>query len=98
MYCINGLVPGSQPISAESTDAMVHPDDLEQVMQLKKQAFKSPGFYNLVHRIVNPDGRIKYVRHRFESIAGEDGTIVRVHGTLQDITQQMEDQKNAGSE
>src|SRR3712207_7016044 len=30
-----------------------------------------------------------YVAHRFESVADEAGVIVRVHGTVQDITEQV---------
>jgi PAS domain S-box-containing protein len=88
LYRINGMEPQSEVITVDRIDAFIHPDDLEGLQKIKEQSFIDPGPYRHIHRIVNPDGRIKFVRHQFESIANSEGRVIRVHGTLQDITDQ----------
>lgn len=89
MYRINGMVPQSRVITVDFTDTLIHPDDLPAVLALKETSFTTPGHYQLQHRIVLPTGQTKWVMHRFEGLANEKGNIVRVHGTLQDITEQV---------
>lgn len=89
MYRINGMEPQSKVITVEFTNTLVHPDDLPTLLKLKETSFTTPGHYQLQHRIVLPNGQTKWVGHRFESLADKSGNIVRVHGTLQDITEQV---------
>lgn len=88
LYRINGMEPQAELITINKIDTLIHPEDWEGFKKIKEQSFIRPGFYRHAHRIVNPDGRIKYVDHQFESIADREGGIIRVHGTLQDITKQ----------
>jgi PAS domain S-box-containing protein len=89
LYRIIGWEPQSREITVELTEKMVHPDDLAALIPLKQQSFEQPGFYQVTHRIIRPDGQTIYVAHRFESMADGTGAIVRVHGTVQDITDQV---------
>jgi PAS domain S-box-containing protein len=88
LYRINGIKPQSERITEARVDALIHPEDLKGLQELKEQCFVTPGFYKLVHRIINPDGVVKWVNHQFESTANAQGKVVRVHGTVQDITEQ----------
>ena len=87
MYRLNGMQPQCEPITIERTNKLIHPDDFLKAYQLKEASFITPGQYELEHRIVLDDGTLKWVMHRFESIADRDGKVVRAHGTLQDITE-----------
>jgi PAS domain S-box-containing protein len=93
MYRITGLEPGSEPVTLHFTDAFVHPEDYGHLKKLKEDSLHTPGLYQITHRIVLRDGTEKWVHHQFESVAGESGTVVRVHGTLQDITESKEFEK-----
>ncbi len=41
----------------------------------------------LIHRVVHPDGAIRYVRIHTESLLGEDGRPLQAFGAIQDITE-----------
>lgn len=86
LYRLLGLEPQSRPITVEMTNQWVHPDDWPGVDRLKQQSFETPGAYVSEHRIFRPDGEMLWVVHRFESLADETGRVVRVRGTVQDIT------------
>ena len=88
MYRINGMEPQSENISVHTSHTLIHPDDLEMFERIKEVSVAEPGSYRLDHRIIGRDGVIRYVAHQFESIGDEAGNIVRVHGTLQDVTTQ----------
>lgn len=87
MYRVCNLEPQSQRITIGFTESLVLPEDLPRLLDLKESSFVTPGNYELQHRILLFDGTIKWVQHRFESLADEAGNIVRIHGTLQDISE-----------
>ncbi len=65
----------------------VHPDDRDYVHQAYVDSLKHKKPYELEHRLLMPDGRIKYVHERCESSFNENGDPVRSVGTVQDITE-----------
>lgn len=86
MYRIICMEPQAERITIDHANNLVHPEDFAKVDQLKETALTTPGHYELTHRILLDNGTIKWVIHRFESISDQKGKIVRVHGTLQDVT------------
>ncbi|WP_434517148.1 EAL domain-containing protein [Dechloromonas sp. ARDL1] len=70
--------------------AQVHPDDRETVDRVLHDSIASRQPATLKHRLVMPDGRIKFVLEFCEAEYGEDGTPLRVIGTSQDVTGQHE--------
>jgi PAS domain S-box-containing protein len=88
LYRISGLVPQSETITVALTDQFTHPDDMAVYQSLKQQSMEKPGRYSLVHRIIRRDGSLRWVQQQFESIANEQGEIIRVIGTIQDMTEQ----------
>lgn len=86
MYRIHGLSPQAIPITIDMTSHFFHPDDRLALEALQQQSFRSPGPYGLIHRSQRVDGSVVWVDHQFESIADATGQVVRVHGTVQDIT------------
>ncbi|AUD06166.1 PAS domain-containing protein [Spirosoma pollinicola] len=86
MYRIHGLSPQAMSITIDMTSQFFHPDDRLALEDLQQQCFRCPGSYGLIHRSQRMDGGIVWVNHQFESLADPAGRVVRVHGTVQDIT------------
>ncbi|HET7833824.1 MAG TPA: PAS domain S-box protein [Gallionella sp.] len=66
----------------------IHPDDRNMVNQAYTDSVKNRTPYDIVHRLLMPDGRIKYVHERCETHYSEAGQPLRSIGTVQDITTQ----------
>ncbi|MEB3359338.1 MAG: PAS domain S-box protein [Synechococcales bacterium] len=79
---------------------IVHPDDRDRVDAAYQQHLRDRTPYNLVHRLLLPDGRIKYVQEQCETLYAEDGTPLLSLGTVQDITslKQAERQREQAEE
>lgn len=67
----------------------VHPEDRDVVTRMYTESVRSRTPYDLVHRLLMPDGRVKHVRETgFTEFDGD--MAVRSVGTVQDITMQRE--------
>ncbi len=94
-----GVTADAQPPPLGEVPHFVHPDDAAQVRRLFEEALAPSGagrFFN-EHRIVRPDGSVRWVRAQGQVICGgtgEERRAVRVVGALMDIT----DRKHAEEE
>jgi PAS domain-containing protein len=68
--------------------ALVHPDDREAVDGAYRRSVAEGQPYEIVHRLLMPDGRVKHVRERCETFYGDDGRPLRSVVTVQDISEQ----------
>ena len=68
----------------------VHPDDLARVTQIIQASREKGEAYDMVHRMVMPDGRTKWVSLRGQSELGPDGLPLSAYGTIQDITERQQ--------
>ncbi len=66
----------------------IHPEDREYVHEAYTGSVRSRVPYNIVHRLLMKDGRVKYVRERCETSYDAAGHPLRSIGTVQDITEQ----------
>ena len=89
IYRIFGYQPGSFKPSVEAFKAAVHPDDRALVLESEKRA-EQTGRHDVEHRIIQPDGTVRYVHERAQGETDESGTLVRLSGTVQDITERIE--------
>ena len=64
----------------------VHPEDREAVNQAYLDSVANRTEYEIQHRLLMPDGRIKYVHERGKTDYAADGTPLRSIGTVLDIT------------
>jgi diguanylate cyclase (GGDEF)-like protein/PAS domain S-box-containing protein len=73
--------------SYEAFIETIHPDDRDEVNSayLNSLAIKEP--YEITHRLLMPDGRIKYVFEQCDTEFDSNGTPVLSRGTVQDITE-----------
>ncbi|MEP6686106.1 MAG: PAS domain S-box protein, partial [Verrucomicrobiota bacterium] len=66
---------------------IVHPEDRAAVDKAFRKCFEQCSPCAIEHRLLMPDGRIKFVEERWEDIRDEQGKPVRSIGTCQDITE-----------
>lgn len=64
----------------------IHPDDVELVEQSEVRA-KETGKHDVVHRIVRPDGEVRYVHELASLVENAHGEEPVLIGTVQDITE-----------
>jgi PAS domain S-box-containing protein len=65
----------------------IHPADRETVDRAYTASLVTKSPYEIDHRLLLPDGRVKYVLERCESFYDADGHALRSVGTVQDITE-----------
>ncbi len=70
----------------------IHPEDRDSVNDAYTNSLKTQKPYQIDHRLLMRDGRIKYVRESCESFFDPNGNPVRSVGTVQDISKQVENQ------
>jgi PAS domain S-box-containing protein len=64
----------------------VHPDDIELVRAAQSGLAVGGRHYDLSHRIVRPNGEVRWIRERAEVEPGADGLPLRFLGVTLDIT------------
>ena len=64
----------------------IHPEDREKVNKSYLQSLKSQEEYSIAHRLLMPDGRIKYVKEHCETSFNEEGEGLISIGTIQDVS------------
>lgn len=68
----------------------VHPKDRWIILEAQNKAFAMDGPYGVDFRIIRPDGEVRFIRSVLEAIKTDDGTLERLTGAAQDITDQVE--------
>ena len=64
----------------------IHPDDHDRVVDAWREAPKSPLPSDIEYRIVLPDGETRWMQGRVRPLLDDAGRIVRLVGTVQDLT------------
>jgi PAS domain S-box-containing protein len=64
----------------------IHPDDRETVKQTMQRTIRDQRDYELEHRVVHPDGTIKFIHTVGHPVFSPSGDLVEVVGTSTDIT------------
>ncbi|MEJ5211212.1 MAG: PAS domain S-box protein [Burkholderiales bacterium] len=85
VFEIFGYDPATFTPSVEAFYAAVHPDDVEKVRASERRAAET-GVHDVVHRIVRPDGTVRWVRELAQLQPDASGRPVRLIGTVQDVT------------
>lgn len=87
IYRIFEIDPAQFNPSYEAFLAVIHPDDRAMVNQCYTEHMSRRTPYDVAHRLLMKDGRVKYVRERCETVYEGDKALRSV-GTVQDITAQ----------
>jgi PAS domain S-box-containing protein len=86
LYKIFGLRPQSVPISYSYFTDRIHPEDKERAENIIATALREGKSFDFYHRILQKNGTEKIVRAHGEIDMEENGTVVSMKGTLQDVT------------
>ncbi len=90
IYRIFEIDPAQCPASYDAFLAMVHSDDRAVVDRHYRESVRARHPYEIVHRLLMADGRVKFVHERSETSYDCAGRPVRMIGTLQDITERKQ--------
>jgi len=90
IYRLFGINAQDFEASYEGFISRVHPDDREHVNAAVQQAVENHAPYEITHRIIRPDGEILIVQENAEVILDDRGNVVRMTGTVLDITAQKQ--------
>lgn len=85
--------PGKS-FSLEGLISRIHPEDRDRILEEMQNAIQGKRPFNSEYRIIRPDDSVRYVHDRGEISLDEYGTLIRVFGTTQDVTDRklMEEQ------
>jgi PAS domain S-box-containing protein len=89
-FRIFGLDAATYEPTTEGFYARVHPADRDAVRHQVEAALETGVSYQLVHRIVRPDGSIRHVQENAELFRGDRSGLARLVGTVLDITERRE--------
>jgi len=68
---------------------LIHPDDRERVKNSYAVAEPAEKFSEVTHRLLLKNGKVKHIEQRYITEYNAQGSPVRRHGTLQDITREV---------
>ena len=89
LFRIYGHEPQSFAPSYERFMSMIHPDDRDRVRAIHQQAYASGEPFEMVERIVRPDGEVRYLSTNGQVVTDDSGAPLRMRGTCVDITDRV---------
>jgi PAS domain S-box-containing protein len=90
-YNIYGLDPNSpSPEYNVMLEKCIHPDDAKLLNDTFMTAMQNQEFYELEHRIVRPDGSVRWVYDQANPYFDEQGNLLRYVGATLDITERKQ--------
>jgi PAS domain S-box-containing protein len=87
LFRIYGLEPQSREVTYETYLEKVHPEDRELVRDTVRWAYEEREPFLFDHRIVLPDGGVRWTQSRGRVVTDDEGNAVRMVGTAQDVTE-----------
>lgn len=67
----------------------IHPEDVEKLTQYILASIVDGKKYELLHRILTPDGKVKYIHAKADVVLNRTGKVRAVRGTSQDVTEKV---------
>jgi PAS domain S-box-containing protein len=86
LYKLFGVHPHTINLKYDTYLRLIHPDDTKILNKKISQAFKNKQAFNADHRILMADGSLKYVHSEGRPLTDEHGTVIKMSGTAQDVT------------
>lgn len=85
-----GYPDGDMETSYEAFLKAVHPEDREALVDAVNACVEHGRPYDLEHRILWPDGTVRWAHESGDVVRAEDGTPLHMLGVVQDITRRKE--------
>lgn len=90
MYAIHQVRADKFDSTSQAWARLIHPNDLDESQINDPLAFTQNLLLNNEHRIILPDGSIRYINTNAVAVANEHGTAERVIGISMDITERKQ--------
>ncbi|WP_424494376.1 PAS domain S-box protein [Salinimicrobium sp. GXAS 041] len=87
VYKIWGRKKEEFQVGFDFFERTIHPNDLDKFRRTQKTFIETGKALDFEHRILLPDGEIKWVHEKAKLIKDQGGRPLRIEGTVQDITQ-----------
>jgi two-component system cell cycle sensor histidine kinase/response regulator CckA len=87
LYRQYGLPPQTRAMRYEDFLSLLHADDRSMVDTTVRRAFEIREPFAFDHKIIWPDGSEHWLHLRGDVVLGDDGAVVRMVGSSQDITE-----------
>ncbi len=81
-----GYKAGTLETTYENFVGAIHPDDRQAVTDAVTACVEDGIKYNIEHRVVWPDGTVRYLHEKGDVVRDEDGKPLNMLGVVQDIT------------
>ena len=89
-FRIFGLEPGEIQVTRKSFFNLLHPVDRKLARAALVRQMRTGTPYSMEHRIVRPDGAERVVQVKSEAVRAANGQVVRIAGTIRDVTDTKE--------
>ena len=89
LYRIYGHEPQAFEVTYERFLSFVHPEDREMIQGIHQHSYATGEPYEMIERIVRPDGEVRYLHSNGQVVMGPDGSPERMRGTCIDVTEQV---------
>jgi serine phosphatase RsbU (regulator of sigma subunit) len=84
-----GLEPGGFDGTFDAYVALLHPDDVASTLATVAEAVEAKSSYVVEHRVVWPDGSVRWLQGKGRVTLGESGDVTGTIGCTADVTDQM---------
>lgn len=84
---IFGFDPGAFGGTMEEFRSRLHPDDAQGMIDAVDVAVETAGRHHVEHRIIRPDGTVRWVEGHGRAVTDDDGTVTRMVGVVADVTE-----------
>jgi PAS domain S-box-containing protein len=92
VFRILGVDPRKVEVGYECFRSRIHPDDREVVEEQVREALLLSVGFAVEHRMMRPDGDVRFVRQQGEFVTDDRRSGAWVSGTVQDVTEQRQAQ------
>jgi PAS domain S-box-containing protein len=89
LFRIYGHEPQSFSPNYDRFLSMIHPDDQERIKAIHQSAYATGEPYQMIERIVRPDGEVRYLSSNGQVVTDDNGNPLRMRGTCIDITDRV---------
>jgi len=89
LEAIFGFPPGGFPGTYQAWRDALHPEDRDRVVAHVAEATRAGGTYDIRHRIVRPDGEVRWIQGLGQVTLGPDGEPTGTIGCTRDVTTEM---------
>lgn len=93
MEQVAGFAPGTFDGTFETWAATIHPDDAPGVLASVEAAVEAKGAYRVEHRILTPDGDVRWIEGAGRVLVDDDGRVVGTIGCAHDVSDRVASQQ-----